>query len=79
MKEQIVQHMAINVLKPIFMKSMYAQSYGSIPGRGSYKGKQVIEKWLRKDQKGTRYFLKMDIRKNSLVKRRMITIFRHLN
>ena len=63
MKEQIVQHMAINVLTPIFMKSLYAHSYGSIPGRGSYKGKKVIEKWLRKDPKGTRYFLKMDIRK----------------
>lgn len=35
MREQVVHHMIINVLKPIFIKSMYYHSYGSIPGRGA--------------------------------------------
>lgn len=35
MREQVVHHMLINVLKPIFMKPMYRHSYGSIPGRGA--------------------------------------------
>ena len=63
MKEQILHHMCINVLKPIFMKSMYEHSYGSIPERGSYKAKKQIEKWIRNDHDGTRWFLKMDIKK----------------
>lgn len=63
MKEQVLHHMLVNVLKPIFMKSMYEHSYGSIPGRGSLRAKKTIEKWINKDNKGTRYFLKMDIKK----------------
>lgn len=63
MNEQILHHMIINVLKPIFMKSMYEHSYGSIPGRGSLKAKKRIERWIKNDDKGTRYFLKMDVKK----------------
>jgi len=63
MKEQVLHHMICNVLKPIFMKSMYEHSYGSIPGRGSLKAKKSIERWINKDPKGTRYFLKMDVKK----------------
>ena len=61
-KEQIVHHMVVNVLKPIFMKSMYEHSYGSIPKRGATLGRKRIEKWL-KDRKNTKYCLKMDIKK----------------
>ena len=43
MREQIVHHMLINVLKPIFMKNMYEHSYGSIPGRGAHMAKKQIE------------------------------------
>lgn len=63
MKEQVTHHMIINVMKPIFMRSMYEHSYGSIPGRGSHKAKKAIEKWIKNDEKGTRYFLKMDVKK----------------
>ena len=35
MREQVVHHMVINVLKPIFLRPMYRHSYGSIPGRGA--------------------------------------------
>lgn len=61
--EQIVHHMIVNVLKPIFMKPMYEHSYGSIPGRGAHKGKNAIRKWIRHDVKNVKYCLKMDIRK----------------
>lgn len=72
MPEQVVHHMIINVLQPIFMKGMYEHSYGSIPGRGALKGKrhkntrsgqEAIEKWIRRDRRGMKYCLKMDIRK----------------
>lgn len=61
-REQIVHHMVVNILKPIIMKSMYEHSYGSIPGRGATLGAKRIRRWL-KDSKGTRYCLKMDIKK----------------
>lgn len=61
--EQILHHMAINVLKPIFMKAMYAHSHGSIPERGCLSGRKTIQKWIKKDVRNTRYFLKMDIEK----------------
>lgn len=61
--EQVIHHMVVNVLTPIFMRGMYEHSYGSIPNRGGYKGMKQIEKWIRNDSKNCRYVLKMDIRK----------------
>ena len=61
--EQVIHHMAVNVLKPIFLKSMYYHSYGSIPNRGGHKGKRAIEKFIRKHPKDCKYVLKMDVRK----------------
>jgi len=61
-REQIVHHMVVRTLEPIMMKGMYEHSYGSIPGRGIHLAKKRAEKWLRKDRKNTKYFLKMDIR-----------------
>lgn len=73
-EEQVIHHMVVNVLKPIFMKSMYVHSYGSIPGRGAIAGKKrkknkgrggksAVEKWIKLDRKNTKYVLKMDIQK----------------
>lgn len=62
-KEQIVHHMLVNALLPVFKRGMYEHSYGSIPNRGPHKGKKVIEGWIRNDPKNCRYVLKMDIRK----------------
>ena len=63
LKEQILHHMIINILKPIFLKSMYRHSYGSIPDRGGFLGKNYVKKWITKDIKNTKYVLKMDIKK----------------
>lgn len=57
-QEQVVHHMLINILKPIFMRSMYAHTYGSIPDRGMFDGKAQLEKWLP-----CTYVVKLDIRK----------------
>ena len=61
--EQVIHHMVVNVLKPIFLKSMYVHSYGSIPNKGGYKGKRAIEKFIRNNPKECKYILKMDIKK----------------
>ena len=63
MREQIVHHMVINVLKPIFMKGMYEHSYGSIPDRGAHLAKKRIETWIKNGGKNVKYCLKMDIKK----------------
>lgn len=62
-EEQVIHHMLVQVLEPIFMKGMYEHSYGSIPGRGAHNAKKVIESWIQHDKKNTKYYLKMDVRK----------------
>lgn len=61
--EQIIHHMVINVLIPIFSHGMYEHSYGSIPNRGAHKAMKFIKKWIKHDTKNVKYCLKMDIRK----------------
>ena len=61
--EQVIHHMVVNVLKPIFMKGMYEHSYGSIPGRGAHMAKKRIESWIKHGGKKVKYVLKMDIKK----------------
>lgn len=58
--ELFIQHMLMNVLKPIFSKGLYYHSYGSLPKKGRYRAKQSLERQIRK---GYRYCLQMDIRK----------------
>lgn len=61
--EQVLMNMIIIVLEPIITKELYPHVHGSIPRRGCHKAKKQIEKWLKKDIKGTKYFYKCDIRK----------------
>ena len=63
MSEQVVHHMIVDVLKPIFLKGMYEHSYGSIPGRGAHLAKQRLEKYIRNYSNKCKYVLKMDIKK----------------
>lgn len=56
-----IQWALIQVLEPILMKGMYIYSCGCIPGRGNLYGKKVVEKWVQKDAKNTKYCLTMDI------------------
>lgn len=41
-REQVIHHMVINVLQPIFLHGMYEHSYGSIPGRGAHAAKSGL-------------------------------------
>ena len=62
-KEQVIHHMVVNVLMPMFTKGMFEHSYGSVPERGGHKGKETIKKWIRKGSRNVKYCLKMDIKK----------------
>ena len=61
--EQVIHHMIVNTLIPMFTKGMYEHSYGSIPFRGGHKGAKTICKWISSGDKHCKYCLKMDIRK----------------
>ncbi len=62
-KEQVIHHMLVNCLKPIFLKGMYEHSYGSIPDKGVHSAKKQIEAWIKHDPKNVKYYLKMDVKK----------------
>lgn len=62
-KEHIVQHAIMNVLKPIFMKGMYEHTYASIPQRGCQSGMKTVKKWIHNDERNVKYCLKLDVRK----------------
>lgn len=61
--EQVIHHMIVNTLMPMFTKGMYEYSYGSIPFRGGHKGAKTIWKWIQRGDRNMKYCLKMDIRK----------------
>lgn len=59
--EQILHHAIVQILKPIFMKSMYVWSCGSLPKRGGVYGKRYLAKYIKNNQKNVKYVLKGDI------------------
>jgi len=61
--DQIMHWALMLQIEPIMMRGMYEYNCGSIPERGIDLGKRSIEKWLHNDYKGTKYCLKLDIRK----------------
>jgi len=61
--EQVVHHMIVQVLMPMFTRGLYKHTYASIPKRGLHQAAKQIIKWISKNDKNVKYFLKMDIRK----------------
>ena len=62
MWEQILHHAIVQVLAPIFMKSMYKWSCGSLPKRGGLYGKRYLSKYIRENQSKIKYTAKADIK-----------------
>lgn len=60
--EQIIHHALVQVLQPVFMRSMYALSCGSIPARGGVYGKKHLAKWINHHPDKAKYVAKGDIR-----------------
>ena len=63
LREQIIHHIVVESFSEFFLHGIYNHVYGSIPGRGAHKGKKVLSKWIREDQKNCQYILKLDIKK----------------
>jgi len=61
--DQIIHWAIILQIRHILTKGMYEFTCGSVPGRGIHYGKRYVERWVKKDKKNTKYYLKLDIRK----------------
>ena len=60
--DRIIHHCIMQVLEPIWKKTLIRDTYSSIKGRGLHDGARRVKKAL-KDVQGTQYCLKMDVRK----------------
>lgn len=60
--DRIVHHAIMNVLEPIWVSIFINNTYSCIKGRGIHKAVKDIKKDL-KDEDGTKYCLKLDIKK----------------
>jgi RNA-directed DNA polymerase len=60
--DRIVHHAIMNVLEPVFVSVFTADTYSCIKGRGIHAAADAVKKAL-KNAPGTRYCLKLDIRK----------------
>lgn len=61
--DRIVHHCIVQVLEPIWMAGFIPDTLACIKGRGIHAGVKKIKKALHDDPEGTRYCLKMDVRK----------------
>lgn len=61
--DRIVHHAVMNVLEPIWVKLFVKNTYSCIKGRGIHKAVNDVKRDLKNDIHGTRYCLKIDIRK----------------
>ena len=60
--DRIIHHCIMNILEPIWMKTLITDTYSSLKNRGIHKGVKRVKKALQ-DKRNTKYCLKMDIRK----------------
>jgi hypothetical protein len=60
--DRIVQHCIVNVLEPVWVKSMINDTYSCIKGRGLHKCANKLKQAVR-NVDDTRYCLKMDVEK----------------
>ena len=60
--DRIIHHCIMQVIEPIWTKSLISDTYSSIKKRGIHKGVNRIKKAL-KNKENTQYCLKMDVKK----------------
>lgn len=61
--DRIVHHAVMNYLEPIFVSTFTADTYSCIKGRGIHSCADKLKRILRNDPEGTKYCLKLDIKK----------------
>lgn len=58
--DRICQWAVLQVIEPILLRTLTADTYSAIPGRGIHKCLHNLQKAMRKDVKGSQYCLKLD-------------------
>lgn len=61
--DRIFQWALIQVIEPYLLKNFTDDTYSAIPGRGTYAVYKKLKKALNKDNNGTKWCLKIDIKK----------------
>ena len=61
--DRIVHHALLNILEEIWVSQFTADTYSCIKGRGIHACAEAVKHALRTDPKGTKYCLKLDIKK----------------
>ena len=61
--DRIVHHAVMNVLEPVWVSIFTADTYSCIKGKGIHSAVRSLQKALYSDIDGTKYCLKLDIRK----------------
>ena len=61
--DRITHHAIMNIIEPIFVKVFTADTYSCIKGRGIHSAAEKLKNILKSDPDGTKYCLKLDIRK----------------
>lgn len=60
--DRIVHHAIMNIVEPIWVKTMIHETCACIKGRGIEKARKYMQEYM-KDKEGTRFCLKTDVRK----------------
>lgn len=61
--DRICQWALLQIIEPILIRKLTADTYSAIPGRGIHQALNRLKKVVRKDKIGTKYCLKLDIKK----------------
>ncbi|MCM1232828.1 MAG: RNA-directed DNA polymerase [Roseburia sp.] len=61
--DRIIQWAILQVIEPIFCKHLIPTTYAALPERGTHAALAKLRKYVSDDTEGTRYCLKMDVRK----------------
>lgn len=59
----VMHQLMVMVLKETLQRGMYAWTCAAIPMRGASRAEKYVQRAVKNDPKGTKYVLKMDIRK----------------
>lgn len=80
--DRIAQWAVLRVVDTYFINAMIDQTYSAIPGRGIHQALKHVRRDMRRDPDGTKYCLKLDVRKyyesinHEILKRKLADLFK---
>jgi len=78
MMQQCYEYVAVKACMKMFQNKIGKYQCASIPKRGQSYGKKTVSRWLKDDIKGTKYFVKLDVKKcYPSIKQSLIKQFLH--